>query len=327
VDPKWNLAIEEAVLRARRDDACQDTLWIWRNEKSVVVGCSSKIESEVNLDECKRFGVEVVRRISGGGAVYNDLGNLNFSAIIKATSCSVPQDTVQVYELLAEPVVGALEDLGLVPEYQQPNSILLDGKKVSGMAQHWMYDAILLHGTLLVNADLWLLKQVLRELKSDVVNLSLETKNPIDATEVRKVLYDAFQRFFDTEFKEEGLTASEATIAKNLFDLKYSRRKWNIGEEESLIPIELCIANPPTSSCKHLVDIAEEVAREFHEKVRLTIKQIDIVSATGYSRSSIVPALRVNGQLVFSRHSFSKEGLRTYIAKELNRVQKCTRRS
>jgi lipoate-protein ligase A len=167
--PKLNMAREEAILRTRQQGFGKDTLRIWRNSNSVVVGCFSDPRSEVNLDLCWKKGIKVVRRTSGGGAVYHDLGNLNFSATYDVSTPQIPSDILKIYKTFSTSVMAGLSKLGVTSEFRPPNSILSHGKKVSGLAIHKLPNVCLIHGTLLVNTDLQTLHQVLRNTKDEVV--------------------------------------------------------------------------------------------------------------------------------------------------------------
>jgi len=129
-DPIRNLATEEAIVRCRTKDVCPDTLRVWRNDASVVLGCNSIVGNEVDLQACRRMGVNVLRRTSGGGAVYHDLGNLNYSIILKETHTDREPDIQDVYERFAKAVTSGLKRLDVKTEFCKPNSILLNGRKI-----------------------------------------------------------------------------------------------------------------------------------------------------------------------------------------------------
>jgi len=227
-DPKLNLATEEAILRSRHENLCPDTLWIWQNRRSVVLGRFCDIKSEVNVEACMRNGVEIVRRTSGGGAVYHDLGNLNFSMITKPQSAGIPNSVLAIYKWSSEAVLGTLQNLGVGAEFKKPNSLLVNGKKVSGLAQYWFYDALLLHGTLMVDVDVRIMYEVLSNLKNEVVNISLATHKHLTIDEVRQALATSFSKILGTKFQSGNLVHNEFVKAKELYDVKYSRDDWNL---------------------------------------------------------------------------------------------------
>ncbi|MBQ9413169.1 MAG: lipoate--protein ligase [Oscillospiraceae bacterium] len=145
LDPCFNLAFEEYVLTRRRDG---DYLILWQNQNTVVVGNNQITEAEINRPWIEAHGVKVVRRATGGGAVYHDLGNLNYSFLTDYR----PEDQLSM-ERFTRPVVRALRALGADAEATGRNDILVAGKKVSGTAQKIAGGRILHHGTLLFDSD------------------------------------------------------------------------------------------------------------------------------------------------------------------------------
>ena len=144
-DPAFNLAFEEYVLTHRREGAY---LLLWQNDNTIVIGQNQNAEAEINRAFVEEHGIHVVRRTTGGGAVYHDLGNLNYSFITDLGNAE--QLTM---ERFTRPIVEALKALGLDAEASGRNDILVEGRKVSGTAQRVTRDRILHHGTLLFDAD------------------------------------------------------------------------------------------------------------------------------------------------------------------------------
>lgn len=143
VNPFYNLAFEEYVLYNCLEG---DWLILWQNDNTIVIGQNQNTEAEINRAFVEANGIHVVRRATGGGAVYHDLGNLNYSFI--TDRCQ--QESM---ERFTRPVVEALRGLGLNAEASGRNDILIDGKKVSGTAQRIHRNRILHHGTLLFDSD------------------------------------------------------------------------------------------------------------------------------------------------------------------------------
>lgn len=155
-DPSFNLAFEEYVLKNYTEG---EILILWQNDNTVVIGQNQNAAEEINADFVKEHSVTVVRRTTGGGAVYHDMGNLNYSFITmlgNAEELSI--------EKFSEPVCKALKSLGVAAKTSGRNDIVVDGKKVSGVAQRIYKNRILHHGTLLFSANT---EMVVGSLKAD----------------------------------------------------------------------------------------------------------------------------------------------------------------
>ena len=152
-NPYRNLAIEEYLFRKSREDV----FMLWQNEPTVVIGKSQNAYAEIDLDLARARGVHIARRITGGGAVYHDLGNVNYSIV----STSKGKDGID-FAYFCAPMIAALSSLGVKATLSGRNDLTVDGKKVSGNAQHAEGDRVLHHGTLLFNSDLEALSSVLR---------------------------------------------------------------------------------------------------------------------------------------------------------------------
>ena len=144
-DPAYNLAFEEVVLQNRREG---NTLLLWQNDHAVVIGQNQNAEEEINHAFVEAHGIRVVRRMTGGGAVYHDLGNLNYSWMTDVENAGAI-----TYQQFTRPVVEALRGLGMAAEASGRNDILVEGRKVSGTAQRLLGKRILHHGTLLFDSD------------------------------------------------------------------------------------------------------------------------------------------------------------------------------
>jgi lipoate-protein ligase A len=152
-NPYRNLAIEEYLFLHSEDDV----LLLWQNEPTVVIGKNQNAYAELDLDAIRARGVHVARRITGGGAVYHDLGNVNYSLI----STTRGREGLN-FAAFCAPMIKALADLGVPAEMSGRNDLLVDGKKISGNAQHASVDRVLHHVTLLFDSDLDALSAVLR---------------------------------------------------------------------------------------------------------------------------------------------------------------------
>lgn len=146
-DPYYNLALEEYLLTHYMDG---NIVMLWQNDNTIVVGRHQNTIEEINQQYVKEHGIKVVRRTTGGGAVYHDLGNLNYSYITDREDESIDGGMKR----FAEPVIQALKELGADAEFSGRNDILIEGRKISGTAQRIYKQRILHHGCLLFDADL-----------------------------------------------------------------------------------------------------------------------------------------------------------------------------
>lgn len=156
-DPFFNQAFEDYVFRTFRED---EVLLLWRNRPAVVVGCYQNICREVHVRALLEQNVPVVRRMSGGGTVYHDLGNLNYTLI-------TGQSGALDYDRCLAPVLRALNALGVPAQKSRTCDMTVDGKKISGSAQKIANGRVLHHGTLLFDADLTRLDEITTGRKND----------------------------------------------------------------------------------------------------------------------------------------------------------------
>jgi len=239
-DAAVNLAIEEAILQARVERAVPPTVRFWRNDRAVVIGYSQSVEAEVDLESCRRGGVQVVRRLTGGGAVYHDLGNLNYTVVLDADHRLVRNvDIAGSHRVLCAGLIKGLEGLGLTADFRPLSDVLIRGRKVSGSAQARRRGVILHHGTLLVDADLDMLTRALAATKGRGVNKSTSTWKSITRLrdelgrevgmkDLKNALTQGFERAFDIRLTPGTLTSAEEAAAQTLHHSRYSRTEWNL---------------------------------------------------------------------------------------------------
>jgi lipoate-protein ligase A len=235
-DPHFNMAVEEAIPRARGCDIVGDTLRLWRNANAVIIGYFQRAEEEVNLDVAEAIGAAIVRRFTGGGAVYHDLGNLNYALSLSASGRPASLDYV-FSELLRGPV-EALRSLGFSAEVQNVNDIVVSGRKVSGTAATISWGSVFFHGAMLVSTDLARLASVLKvpakklidkgvsSVKYRVTNLS--ELGRVTADDIVGRLAESFSKLLGyNSYRLSLLTPEELEIANVLYNEKYTKREWN----------------------------------------------------------------------------------------------------
>ena len=229
-DPCYNLAFEEYVLSGRREG---EYLLLWQNDKTVVIGQNQNAEEEINRAFVEEHGIRVVRRTTGGGAVYHDLGNLNYSFITDAGDAEK-----LTMERFTRPVVKALQGLGLRAESSGRNDILVEGRKVSGTAQRLLNGRILHHGTLLFDTDP---EMVAGALQADPEKFRSKSAKSVRSRVggIRGFLGEdmdmaGFWAYLKTVLAGEGavqgsLTAEELEAVEALRRSKYGAWAWNFG--------------------------------------------------------------------------------------------------
>lgn len=235
LDPFYNLALEEFLLRGRYEYDPDDYLLLWRNHNTIVVGRNQNTAEEINAEFVRENGVSVVRRITGGGAVYHDRNNVNFSFITRVND--VERLTM---ERFTAPMVQALRQMGAHAEVSGRNDIVVDGRKVSGNAQSLYRERILHHGTLLFDADLSVLSSALKvnplkfksksskSVRSRVGNLKDFLPDVGGVEDFMRRLEDILTR--NTEARPLELTARELGEIEKLKETKYATWEWNVGE-------------------------------------------------------------------------------------------------
>ena len=228
-DPAYNLAFEEYVLTHRMDG---DYLILWQNDNTVVVGQNQNTAAEINRAFVEAHGVHVVRRTTGGGAVYHDLGNLNYSFITDEEAGSLR------LERFTAPVVDALASLGLQAEASGRNDILVEGRKVSGTAQRVYKTRILHHGTLLFDSDPDMVAGALnvdpekfrskgrKSVRSRIGNIRSFLKQDMTLQDFWAHLRVSLGK---TDVAPEQLTAEELAQVQRLKEEKYDTWEWTYG--------------------------------------------------------------------------------------------------
>lgn len=233
-DPTWNLAFEEYCLRELVQ--FERILLLWQNDNAIIIGRYQNAESEINLEAARKLDTKIVRRPSGGGAVYHDMGNLNYTFIYPIDGLN--RQDISVY---AEPMVKALNRIGVPAEIKGRNDLLLDGKKISGTAQRIQKGRLMHHGTLLYDSNLDSLEEVLQVDKAKVASKGIASIRS-RVTNIKEHLpegqFEDVQAFWrallDAFSEEEPLTPFELTPemlaeVEKLQKEKYQSWDWNFG--------------------------------------------------------------------------------------------------
>ena len=230
-DRYFNLATEEYVLK----EIGEDSFMLWRNEPSIIVGKHQNTLAEINVDYVKENGIKVVRRLSGGGAVFHDLGNLNFTFTMKGQD-----ENLINFRKYTEPILEVLQKLGIDARFEGRNDLTIDGKKFSGNAMHIWNKKVLSHGTLLFSSHMPDLSQALnadplkftdkavKSIRSRVTNISDHLKSPLDVMQFSTLVEEHIMgKYPDARLYE--LSDDDVTKIRQLVGTKYGTWAWNFG--------------------------------------------------------------------------------------------------
>ncbi|MEQ2525637.1 lipoate--protein ligase [Robertmurraya yapensis] len=233
-DPQINLAIEEYALKNL--DINETYLLFYINGPSIIIGKNQNTIEEINTEYVEANGIKVVRRLSGGGAVYHDLGNLNFSFITKDDG-----ESFHNFKKFTEPVVEALHKLGVQAELSGRNDIVVDGRKISGNAQFSTRGRMFSHGTLMLDSEIDHVVSALKvkkdkieskgikSIRSRVANISEFLTEKISIEDFRALLLENI--FGGKENIQEYVLTDEDW--KNIHELskeRYQNWDWNYGK-------------------------------------------------------------------------------------------------
>jgi lipoate-protein ligase A len=244
-----NMAIDEAVLRVRIARMVPNTLRFYRWKPSAVsIGRFQRVSDEVHVENCRRQGVDIVRRITGGGAVYHDYaGEITYSVVVSEKDVG-SKDVISAYNLICRGLIEAAKILGVNADFNPGNpkhcpNITIDKRKFSGSAQFHRKGVLLQHGTFLVQTELekmftflkgpWAksLEDVLRVARKRLTSIEQELQSTVSNEEVYEALVRGFQETFKTEFIEGDLADYEIGLAEELYREKYATDYWNSKRE------------------------------------------------------------------------------------------------
>lgn len=231
-DPAFNLALEQVVFD--RLPRSEEYFMLWQNDNAIIVGRHQNTHQEIDAAFVQAHGIQVVRRLSGGGAVYHDLGNLNFTFVVDAAR-SVGLDL----KLFCQPVARALGRMGVKAEVTGRNDIAIDGRKFSGNAQYVKDERVMHHGTILFDSDLSVVSQALApsaeklsakgvaSVRSRVTNVKPFLSPGVTLADFKAQLVAAM--FEGTDMVPYQFTAEDLLAAQRLRESRYATWAWNYG--------------------------------------------------------------------------------------------------
>jgi len=232
VDPYFNIATDEYIFKHIKEDC----FMLWQNDNAIIVGKHQNTLAEINIDYVREHDIKVVRRLSGGGAVYHDMGNLNYS--FTRTGDNSEMVDFKKYTL---PILEVLQGLGADAKFEGRNDLTIDGKKFSGNAEHVFKNKVLHHGTLLFTSEMKSVSGALKinplkysdkavkSVPKRVTNISEHLKTPITLEEFTQKIMDHIISTHDDCVPYEFSAADLAAI-KKIRDEKYATWEWNYGK-------------------------------------------------------------------------------------------------
>lgn len=238
-DAYTQMGIDESIAYARRMGETPNTVRLYRwNPSAVSVGYFQSMRDEVDLESCRRLGVDVIRRITGGGAVFHDYdGEITYSLVAPDDDPKIPRDIVSSYRLICGCVIRGLRALGLEAEFKPINDIVSGGRKISGNAQTRRYGSVLQHGTVLVDCDVKKIFTVLKvsdtkisdkmikAAEERVTSIRRELGRDVSFDEVRRALVTGFEETLDVRLEPGELTPYEEGLMEK-FRERYRSHDW-----------------------------------------------------------------------------------------------------
>ncbi len=233
-DTQFNIALEEYAFKKLLNEDMIFILWI--NKPSIIVGRHQNTVEEINAEYVRENNIEVVRRISGGGAVYHDYNNLNYTIITNEA-----KDKIFDFKSFSIPVIKTLESLGVEAKFTGRNDLEIDGKKICGNAQAYINGRIMHHGCLLFDVDLSVLASALKvskdkieskgvkSVRARVTNIVNELPEKIDVIKFRDLLLDYMKKEYP-QMTEYVFSEKEIEEIKKVRDEKFANWDWNYGK-------------------------------------------------------------------------------------------------
>jgi lipoate-protein ligase A len=228
MSPALTAATDEAILTFRSGGHVGNTLSFYsRDRPTVSLGYFEKAAECIDLDLCRELGIEVVRRLSGGSAIFTDPGQIIYTATVGADL--IPENPKESYPLICGGVVNALQSLGIEAEHKPLNDVVVKGRKISGSAQTRKAGVVLQHGTVIVDSDLDLMMRVIRQRPGKprsvdgMTSVTKELGRKVDIGEVKVALVTGFEKAFGAKIAPGALSCDERELAKRLSEEKYGK--------------------------------------------------------------------------------------------------------
>jgi lipoate-protein ligase A len=249
-DIYYNLAVDEALAKTYlHSENSLNTIRFWKSNPAVVIGRFQCVHKEANLKYCEKNEISIARRFTGGGTVFHDLGNLNYSLRLHQSHSYVPRGLKELYKKFIGAIVEGLNSINIPARFDPTGSCIRIGdKKISGTAG-WIKKGIsFIHGTLLIDSDLEKLHESLNppegqpvylrdntrvrcmDSKRDIVtNIVDEVDNCPTNNEIRRAIVETVAMMVGTSICHSTLTQEELDTSQALYQTRYTQESWNIG--------------------------------------------------------------------------------------------------
>ena len=227
-NPYFVTAADEAIYQVRKENLVENTLHFYRRDPSAIsVGRSRKIHNDINISECLKHNVKIVRRTTGGGTIFTDKQCLIYSLVFNRETVKL-NSSLEAFRNVCHQITNALEKLDINTVYKPPNDILLNGKKISGSAQVQKENIVLIHGTILIDTNLEVMKKVLKNSKNfNVSTICNETGFLPSIDTIKEELKKNFETFFDFSFEKSTFSNYENSLIDTLLKVRYLNDAWN----------------------------------------------------------------------------------------------------
>ena len=238
-DGYTNMGIDESIMVHVAQGSSPPTIRLYGwSPPAVTIGYFQGLEEEVDLEACKKLGVDFLRRITGGGAVFHE-NEVTYSIIVPETTLFIPQNVLDSYRVICKGIVEGLKTLGIEAAFAPLNDVLVSGKKISGSAQTRRSHTVLQHGTVLLDTDVdkmfSLLKvssekmkdKLISDVKKRVTSINSALTKTVEFDDVCSALAFGFERSLEIELEKGELTSTEIQLAEEIKKDRYSNPDWN----------------------------------------------------------------------------------------------------
>jgi lipoate-protein ligase A len=238
-DAATNMSIDESIMVSVGQGRVPPTirLYGWL-PPAVSIGYFQGLEEEVDLAMCEKYGIDYIRRITGGGAVFHE-HEVTYSLSIPESSLLIPSNVLESYKVICQGIVRGLEELNVKSRFAPLNDIIVNDKKISGSAQTRRSRTILQHGTVLMDTDVDKMFSILKvpsekikdklisDVKQRVTSLNSALERDVDFNEVCNALAKGFEKALDIELEEGEITEAELALADDIKKDRYTSSEWN----------------------------------------------------------------------------------------------------